>query len=387
MRAPAYATQARESQPLSVLTGGAPQQAQETVLYSFVGGSNGENPYSDLTDVDGDLYGTTLGPGGGSVSYGTVFKITTSGADKVLYRFKALPDGEQPVARLTDVGGVLYGTTSEGGDANNDGTVFKITTSGTESVIYRFAGGSDGSHPQSALTNVNGILYGTTVEGGDAKGDGTVFEITTAGAESVLYRFPGGGEGANPSPGLTNVNGVLYGTTKFDSSGPSGGGTVFKITTAGAESVIHRFGGANDGSSPNGELTYINGELYGTTFDGGVPTNNNTYGTVFKVTTSGAEKVLHSFGGGGDGVYPNGTLTNVNGVLYGTTKLGGGTGKDAGTVFKITTSGVKSNVYRFQAGSDGEEPEAGLTYVNGVLYGTTSHGGANGKGTVYSLSL
>jgi uncharacterized repeat protein (TIGR03803 family) len=354
------------------------------VLYSFVGGSNGENPYSGLTDVNGVLYGTTVGPGDGSVTYGTVFKITTSGADKVLYRFKALPDGEQPAARLTDVGGVLYGTTQKGGDANNDGTVFKITTSGTESVIYRFAGGSDGSDPGSALTNVNGILYGTTFHGGDAKGDGTVFEITTAGVESVLYRFPGGGEGANPSAGLTNVDGVLYGTTQFDRNG-FGAGTVFKITTAGAESVIYRFGGANDGFIPRGDLTNVNGVLYGTTFGGFA--NNQTYGTVFRVTTSGAEKVLHGFGGGNDGGYPNGDLTNVNGVLYGTTIEGGGNGKSAGTVFKITTSGVKSSVYRFEGGSDGMEPEAGLTYVNGVLYGTTAYGGTNGHGTVFSLSL
>jgi uncharacterized repeat protein (TIGR03803 family) len=361
------------------LSAGVPAQTRKALLYSFAGGSDGAGPQGNLIDVNGVLYGTTYF-GGDANNDGTVFKITASGAESVLYRFKGGSDGAFPVAGLTDVNGVLYGTTTDGG-AFNRGTVFKITTSGAETVLHSFEGGSDGSSPQGSLTDVNGVLYGAA-SGGDANDDGTVFRITTSGAESVLYRFAGGHDGANPFAGLTNVNGVLYGTT-FVGGSPGGSGTVFEITTSGAEKVLHSFGGGNDGAYPVAALTDVNGVLYGTTSAGGAAGRQD--GTVFKITTSGTETVLHTFGGGSDGRYPNAGLTNVNGVLYGTTVTGGG--NYAGTVFKITTAGAKSAVYRFLGGSDGSEPYAGLTYADGVLYGATFVGGAQNHGTVFSLSL
>jgi len=372
------ATETGASRPLSLLTGSVPALAQETVLHSFAGASDGANPRAALTNVNGVLYGTTSV--GGTYQFGgTVFQIAASGAESVLYRFKGGSDGNYLPAGLTNVNGVLYGVTGGGGDANDDGTVFKITTSGVKTVLYRFAGGSDGSEPAAALIDVNGVLYGTTNSGGDANGDGTVFKITTSGAETVLYRFGGGSDGSLPYAGLTAINGMLYGTT--DRGGANGVGTVYALTTSGAESVLHSFGGGSDGEFPYAGLTSVNGALYGTTIGGGADNN----GTVFKITTSGNEKVLHSFAGGNDGKLPYAALTNVNGVLYGTTDYGG-VNYDTGTVFKITTSGVKSAVYRF-GGSDGLGPVAGLTNVNGVLYGTTNQGGANNKGTVFSLSL
>jgi uncharacterized repeat protein (TIGR03803 family) len=364
----------------------APTQSQETVLYRFAGHSDGDHPTADLTDVNGVLYGTTPG-GGGSNSYGTVFKITTAGEESVIYRFRSGRDGAVPEAGLTNVGGVLYGTTTAGGDANGDGTIFEITTSGAESVLHRFAGGSDGSHPEAVLTDVNGVLYGTTLYGGDANNEGTVFEITTSGAESVLYRFQGlgKGDGANPAAGLVNVNGVLYGTTE---GGGIDDGTVFKITTSGAESVLHQFGIGNDGYYPVAALANVNGVCYGTTEQGGAPTKNGVrHGTVFKITTSGTETVLHSFVDGNDGEDPYGRLININGVLYGTASGGGENATNLGTVFKITTAGELSELYTFLGGRDGAVPLAGLTNVNGVLYGTTYDGGANSEGTVFSLSL
>jgi uncharacterized repeat protein (TIGR03803 family) len=373
---------------VSPVTGGVPAQTQETVLHSFAGGSDGAGPSGQLIDVNGVLYGTTAS--GGANNMGTVFKITASGAESVLYSFAGGSDGALPLAALTDINGVLYGTTYEGGNAScyepvGCGIIFKITTSGSESVLYRFAGGSDGALPQAALTEVNGVLYGTTSEGGYPNDDGTVYTVTTSGTEKVIYTFGNNGDdGEIPLGTLANVNGELYGMT----AGPRDG-TVFKVATSGAESVIHRFHGS-DGYDPYAGLTNINGALYGTTFAGGsIPCSGTGYpgcGNVFEITTSGTEKVLHSFGGGNDGRGPDAGLTSVNGVLYGTTSRGG-VDYNTGTVFKITTSGVKSTVYRFAGGSDGSDPEAGLTYVNGTLYGTTASGGANNKGTVYSLSL
>jgi uncharacterized repeat protein (TIGR03803 family) len=348
------------------------------VLHSFTGGSDGANPAGSLIGIDGVLYGTTFS--GGAANAGTVFKITASGAESVLYDFAGDSDGANPQGSLTDVNGVLYGTTARGGDASSDGTVFEITTSGAERVLYRFRGGSDGSGPEAGLTNVDGVLFGTTI-GGGRNLQGTVFRITTSGAESVLHSFAGGtDDGAAPASDLTDVNGVLYGTTK--NGGVNGQGTVFTIATSGAERVLHKFADGGDGKYPAAGLTNVDGQLYGTTASGG----RAGRGTVFEIAPSGTEKILHSFGGGNDGTSPTAPLTGVAGVLYGTT-FAGGVAFRTGTVFRITAAGEENTIYRFVGGSDGLGPSAGLASMNGVLYGTTFKGGANNAGTVFSLSL
>jgi uncharacterized repeat protein (TIGR03803 family) len=368
-----------ESRPVSLQIGGVPAQTQETVLYGFGGGTDGANPTSELTDVNGVLYGTTYS--GGTDNDGTVFKITTAGAESVLYTFAGGSDGAHPFAGLTNVNGVLYGTTRQGG-ANNGGTVFKITTSGAETVLHTFGAGSDGSAPLGGLTSINGVLYGTTSSGGGNGFAGTVFEISTSGTITILHRFGGPGDGFSPTAGLTDVDGVLYGTT-IDGGANQNNGTVFKITTSGVESVLHSFKGGSDGRQPDAELTNVNGILYGTTYYGGSADRDD--GTVFKVSTAGALTVIHSFGGGNDGKNPDAGLTNAGGVLYGTTYAGGVYNR--GTIFRITTAGTKSTVYRFGGSSDGAEPRGSFTNVNGVLYGTTDSGGATDRGTVFSLSL
>jgi uncharacterized repeat protein (TIGR03803 family) len=264
----------------------------------------------------------------------------------------------------------------------------------SETILHSFAGGSDGAYPYAGLTNVNGVLYGTTSNGGgvcsleSGIGCGAVFSITTSGVESVLYSFAGGSDGASPWARLTNVNGVLYGTTTIGGDGSTVGsyGTVFKMTTSGAETVLHSFAGGSDGAVPDAGLTNVNGVLYGTTVAGGNGGcfDNTGCGTVFKITTAGAESVLYRFAGGSDGQEPQAGLTNVNGVLYGTTEASGA--HDGGTVFKITTSGEESVLYSFAGGSDGASPRAGLTNVNGVLYGTTAFGGAHNDGTVFKVT-
>lgn len=353
----------------------------ETTLWSFACPPDGWDPYAGLTNVGGILYGTTNR--GGTNNYGIVFKITTSGTERVLYSFAGGSDGSDPYAGLTNVNGTLYGTTYDGG-TNGDGAVFKITKSGKETVLHSFAGGSDGAHPYAGLTNVGGTLFGTTNRGGTS-GDGTVFKITTSGVESVLHNFASGTDGSEPYAGLINVRGALYGTTQF--GGTSGNvGTVFKITTSGTEHVLHDFGADSDGSEPYGGLINVNGTLYGTTYSGGVSGD----GTVFKITKSGKETVLYSFAGGLDGAQPYAGLTSMNGMLYGTTYQGGVSGQIGyGTVFKITTSGVESVLYRFQVNgdpSDGAYPAAGLSDVGGTLYGTTTEYGQASCGTVFSLT-
>jgi uncharacterized repeat protein (TIGR03803 family) len=364
-----------------------------SVLYSFKGFfGDGADPYADLLNVNGTLYGTTLSGGascngGGRPRCGTVFSITTSGKETELHRFGG--GSEDPEGGLINVNGTLYGTTS-GAYATDDGTVFSITTSGKETVLHSFAGGSeDGAAPFAGLINVNGTLYGTTASGG-ANDDGTVFAITTSGAESVLHSFGGSKDGQEPEAGLISVKGTLYGTT-FQ-GGANGQGTVFSITTSGKEHVLHSFGpfgSSGDGYRPEAGLISVKGTLYGTTAQGG----EHGIGTVFNITPSGAESVLHSFAGGKrDGDYPEAGLINVNDTLYGTTLRGGahcegGSESGCGTVFSITTSGTEAVLYSFEGyPDDGALPRAGLISVKGTLYGTTEVGGASGRGMVFSLS-
>lgn len=178
-----------------------------------------------------------------SVGCGTVFSITTSGQETALHSFAGRPDGALPLAALVDVKGVLYGTTLLGGaygyGSEGGGTVYSITPAGAEKVLYPFKGGADASFPESSLIDVNGILYGTTYEGGDLGcGDcGTVYRVGTTGDEKVLHRFGGwqDGDGAYPQAGLTDVNGVLYGTTTGE---PSADATVYSVTLSGADFTL-----------------------------------------------------------------------------------------------------------------------------------------------------
>jgi uncharacterized repeat protein (TIGR03803 family) len=378
-----------------------------SVLYSFKGGtSDGKYPEADLLNVNGTLYGTTSEGGCGSSDHcGTVFKVTTSGKEAVLHNFGGSGDGSYPQAGLLNVNGTLYGTTAEGG-ANckktyGCGTVFSITTSGKETVLYSF-NSKYGYHPDAGLINVNGTLYGTTYNGG-AHSLGTVFSITTSGKETVLYSFGTGSEdGGYPAAGLINVNGTLYGTTTY--GGAEHAGTVFSITTSGKETVLHSFPtGSEDGEDPQAGLINLHGTLYGTTADATATGGSECFsasagcGTVFSITTSGKETVLHFFGGitsGQDGEDPQASLLNVNGTLYGTTAWGGGSGScktfsglyGCGTVFAITRSGKETVLHSFTSKPDGAGPEAALLNVNGSLYGTTAVGGANKAGTVFSIS-
>ena len=364
----------------------------ESVLHSFGGSPNdGGDSRADMIEVGGKLYGTTTSGGANctpSSGCGTVFTIEPDGSGyKALYSFAGAPnDGSDPDAGLVTFNDTLYGTTSYGGarcGRAGCGTVFSITTAGAEKLLYSFAGGTDGEAPSSNLTRVNGTFYGTTYSGGSSE-YGTVFSITPSGAESILYRFKGGTDGANPAVGLTNVNGTLYGTTLSGGSERCSGGcgTAFSVTTAGAEKVVHSFTGGDDGKQPSG-LTNVNGTLYGTT--------SRNRSTVFTIRITCAASCvtkyrrLYSFA---KGFFANGRLREVNGALYGTTYAGGvGCAPfGCGTIFRVTTGGEETTLYTFSGPPDGEGPLAGMTAVNGTLYGTTAFGGKHGGGTIFSLS-
>jgi uncharacterized repeat protein (TIGR03803 family) len=347
----------------------------ESVLFRFQGGNDGAEPVTSMTaDTTGALYGTTRW-GGRKCTFspsvtgcGTVFKLMPVGShysEKVLYRFKGGRRAALPVGRLiADASGALYGTTFAGGDrapcsgpsTYGCGTVFKLTRIGSryeESVPYDFKGERDGADPSAGLiVDGNGVLYGTTSAGGGSNvcggGCGIVFKLAPAGrghAESVIYRFRGGGgDGADPTGSLiADGSGALYGTTVL---GGSGYGTVFKLTPQGsgyAESVLYSFHGGDDGVAPVGALIAHTGALYGATAaGGGASACVEGCGIVFKLSPARSgysERVVYRFQGGNDGASPNGSLiADRRGALYGTTFAGGGTacgGPGCGTVFKI----------------------------------------------------
>lgn len=296
-----------------------------------------------------------------------------------IYNFKGAPDGSIPEAGLTLFAGKFYGTTTSGGTGkHSDGTIFDVKEDGTERVRHSFTYTPDGSKPASGLTNLNNVaMYGTTPVGG-AKSVGIVYEFKSDGSYRVVHNFENGQDGATPEGDLTVLNNLLYGTTLF--GGPSTDGVVFEVRTNGTERVVYAFKGKPDGERPHGGMVQLNGALYGTTELGGA----NNLGCVFKVKPDGTEKVIYSFKGvdSDDGSAPLAGLTVLNGALYGVTSKGGH--KNDGTVFEVRDNGTERVIQGFN-GTDGMFPYAGLTVLNGLLYGTTIRGGANDFGTVFEL--
>jgi uncharacterized repeat protein (TIGR03803 family) len=359
-----------------------------TVLYSFAGGADGGGGVDSglVRDNAGNLYGTTWG--GGAHSLGVVFKLDTTGKETVLYSFAGGSDGANPHAGLIhDSAGNLYGTTVYGGVnacTSGCGIVFKVDSTGKETRLYEFLGTSDGSAPFSSLARDSaGNLYGTT-SGGGASGFGVVFKLDTAGKLTVLHSFTGGsGDGKNPFAGLIRDSaGNLYGTTQ--NGGVSNYGTVFKLDATNTETVLYSFSGGVDGGYPYyGHLIRDKaGNLYGTTYAGGT----FNFGTVFKLDTTGKETVLHSFAGGlSDGQFPfAGLVRDSAGNLYGSTYFGGAF--STGTLFKVDKTGVETVLRSLSYSSDGGYPYAGLILdTSGNLYGTTSAGGPASAGVVFRL--
>ncbi|HZQ68236.1 MAG TPA: choice-of-anchor tandem repeat GloVer-containing protein [Terriglobales bacterium] len=323
---------------------------------------------------------------------------------QVVHTFSG-PDGSFPNGDLfRDAAGNFYGTTQFGG-ASNQGVVFKLDSSGKETVLYSFTGGSDGGIPIGRLVGGGGNFYGITSAGGDPTCScGTVFKLDSTGKLTVLHSFTGGMDGAQnpgqPELGLVLIHGDFYGAASFGGTlgcdGSLGCGVIFKITPALTESVLYRFTAQADGGFPQDLIRDQSGNLYGAT--GGSYMAGNA-GTVFRMDTAGNLTTLYTFPGGASGSSPRWRLVRAaTGLIHGVTQFGGNTSCalgsiGCGAVFSLDATGKEKVLHTFgkQAG-DGEEPSGGLLDVAGSFYGATFYGGiinstcSFGCGVVYRVN-
>jgi uncharacterized repeat protein (TIGR03803 family) len=373
----------------------------ETRIHEF---TPGIDPEGLVADSAGTLYGTTGSDG--FYRFGTVFQVRPSPSgvwtESTIYSFTGGSDGGAPEAVMAlDAHGNLYGTTQVGGSGScNCGTVFELSRSAhgvwTETTLYSFAGGADGSNPRytNLIFDAAGNLYGVTEFGGTAHG-GTVFELSPqAGGgwtESVLYAFAGGAtDGANPLGGLVfDTAGNLYGAASDGGSSNRGG--VFELSPqaggAWKEQMIYFFQSGSDGADPD-SLLIIDpaGNLYGMTQGGG----SESCGTVFKLSpkTGGAwhKQTLHQFTGDPDGCSPFLNMVRDGaGNLYGVTEGGGST--DDGAIFQITPAGTEETFFSFSGGNEGSDPRSLIMGRGGQsLFGITFGLGSNSSGVLFEIS-
>lgn len=371
------------------------EAAQFHVLYAF-GATGGTTPRGSLhADAAGNLFGTTVF--GGDVGCGVVFKIDSSGAQSVLHSFENdQTDSCYPYAGvIEDASGNLYGTTTGTGlDGQDYGTVYKLTPGGSFTVLYWFCSNyycTDGSDPIGGLVlDKEGNLYGTTGLGG-ANGYGTIFRYSADGTLTTLYSFRGGNDGGMPLADLISDNKVnLYGTAS--QGGTYGAGTVFKFTSGGKFKVLHTFkGGRSDGAYPEFGLTRdAAGNLYGTTALGG---NQRCYwedfgygcAIIFKIDPSGKETILYEFQGRSDGGWPSGLALDAKGNLLGVSRSP--SSKHQGAVFALAPDGAFSILHNISYTLDGCEPyDSPILDGSGNLYGTMAYCGSNSYGTVFKVS-
>jgi uncharacterized repeat protein (TIGR03803 family) len=366
-------------------TGIATQGVALETLYSFTANSIGDSPNAGLIQSsNGRFYGTAFS--GGSQGNGTVFQMDSNGLVTLVYAFpngtagNNPPNGQGPYdALIQGTNGFLYGTAIYGG-ANDDGTVFRMTTNGTGVEAWSLNSASSGEWPYAGLVQgQNGDFYGTANFGG-ANGYGEVFKLTPGGALTGIYSFDNE-DGAYPTPTLMQGgDGNFYGATF--GGGANSSGTIFRMTPAGVFTSLFSFAETN-GAMPVWALTEdLAGNFYGATFGGGA----YGAGTVFKLAADGAFTCLYSFTGGNDGANPNGGLLLASdGNLYGTTQVGGA--YRFGTLFRISLDGTLATLVQFD-GDQGANPQGTLIQgTDGNLYGTALSGGASDVGTIFRLSI
>jgi uncharacterized repeat protein (TIGR03803 family) len=373
-------------------------QAQTFIILGYFGGADGAFPNTGVVrDAAGNLYGTAKYGGryqncDEELGGGTVYGLNASGTPILVYEFNHAAPGCLPTSGVTlDPEGNLYGTTAYS-------TVYKTDSTGHATLLYQFLGVPDGSLPSGGLLrDAQGDFYGTTQSGGLAAcaynlGCGTIFKLDASGHESVLYRFTGAADGAEPQSNLIqDAAGNLYGTAYNGGGGPclNGCGTAFKLNPSGNLTVLHTFKGGADGFYPTtGLILDSANNLYGVTANGGDLScaigRGRGCGTVFRLNASGRKTVLYTFEGGTDGAAPApGLAMDSAGNLYGAT--GGGDDHYDGTVFKLDTTGKKTVLHQFN-GIDGSGPNPVILDAAGNLYGTTSSGGQYGEGTVFEIA-
>jgi uncharacterized repeat protein (TIGR03803 family) len=359
------------------------QTATVSILHSFAGTTDSQGPYAGVIQAgDGNLYGTTLG--NFSTDNGSIFQITPSGTLTPLYSFVGGSDSATPFAGLIqgDDGG-FYGTTY--GDIGvTDGSIFKLPFGSTTlDTLFTFTGDANGSIPTSALVeSTDGSYYGGTSSGGS--GNGTLFKITSDGTLTTVAPFKNKLLGAAPSgPPVEYTDGNFYGTTS--GGGGSDFGAFYQLTPTGEYTVLYSFTGMGDGAAPTGTpVVGSDGNFYGTTGQSGAVTTPDKNGTIYKMTPGGVLTTLHVFNGTTDGAGPVGLFMGSDGNLYGAASLGV---NGNGTLFEITTSGAFTVLYSFGGtAGDGNGPAALVQASDGNFYGTTSGGGANALGTVFKLT-
>lgn len=366
--------------------------ATEKVLYSFKGGDDGDQPYAGVIfDSAGNLYGTTQF--GGPHGAGVVFKLTPSSVgwtETVLYTFTGGTDGSLPLGGVVfDEAGNLYGTAANGGDPGCQcGVVYKLTPSGNVwsfSVLHAFVGGNDGANPASSLTYCCGSVDGTTVAGG-SHGRGTAFSMSATGGSPFIVPF-NGKNGNQPWASSTGSHGTTYLGGKYSA------GNVYELTFGRNARSTHVFDPAKPlGYNPLGPLLSDGkGSLFGTTYSGGAGGHGAVFGLI-RIPITGHYKALalHGFNFT-DGAAPDsGLVMDAAGNLYGTTTVGGTAPNPDGVVFKLTP-GLKDKwtetvLYNFSGGADGGELHGTLVSdAAGNLYGTGIRGGAHRRGVVFKI--
>ena len=382
---------------------------QFTTLASFPGSTTsnpngGANPYAGLIDVGGTFYGTT--GGGGSNGVGALFSYSAANGLQGLASFAGPTSantnsngGAYPYSSLIAVGGTFYGVTIFGG-SQGVGTLFSYSAANGLQTLASFGQGNTSAFPVAGLTDVGGTLYGTTDGGGTSPGHGTVYSYDPTTKTITTQAIFTGANGNSPYAGLIDVNGILYGATENGGStfvnattGSPGHGALFSFNPANdAITLLASFTGSN-GARLLGGLIDVNGTLYGTTHDGGstFSSSNVGDGTLFSYSATNGLKTLVNFTGA-NGANPYPSLADVNGILYGTTNHGGSAGD--GTLFSFDpTSGQLTTLMSF-TGANGALPAASnLLDVGGTLYGTTFYGGSTfsssnlGDGTLFSYTL
>jgi uncharacterized repeat protein (TIGR03803 family) len=347
-----------------------------------------------LRDAAGNLYGTTLAGGSGD---GIVFKIDSTGKETILFTFNLPVSGSSPDTPLIqDQTGNLYGIAQEGGPQGG-GVVYKLSLQGEQTILHAFQLDPQGGPvipTGGLLMDKSGNLFGTTLAGGKcSSGCGTVFRLDPAGKLRLLYRFTGGSDGSEPfGPLVQDAKGNLYGVTRAggklscpDPDLPHDGcGTVFKLAKNGALTVLHTFAGGRDGSVPQGGLSM---DAAGNLYGVTSAGGNHEFGTAFKISKDGKHTILHLFARK-DGTSPNGGLVlDQAGNLYGTANFNGG--HNLGSVFQLSPDGALTVLHRFKGEDDGAVPSAGLIRDSaGHLFGTTSMDVSNRKiqGTAFEIT-
>jgi uncharacterized repeat protein (TIGR03803 family) len=374
-----------------------------TVVYNF--GSQSGDPFEPYEagiiaqGRDGNMYSTAPGGAPADGYFGAAYKVTPSSALTVLYDFGSGTgsDGGYPYGGLTlGADGNFYGTTNSLSGVSN-GTVFKMTPAGALTTFYSFADASDGARPYAPpIQGTDGNFYGTT--SGDGSGNfGSIYKITPSGTFTVLYTCEITHCEDLQAPLIQGTDGNFYGTSEY--GGTSGGsyGTIFKITSAGKLTVIYNFDYTHGAQPIGGLVQATDGNFYGTTEGGGTL----GVGVVFKITPTGKLTVLHSMNGTTDGGAPYaGLVQATDGNFYGANPQGGaGSGSDCpsgcGTIFKVTKAGAFSTLYNFDQ-TTGQLPYTTMMqHTNGILYGTTQLGGTGDAGAcgvgscgvLYSLNI